>query len=203
MSSIQRTRSSGRSEKTTKPNLYSLTNRVGNGSGKSEMKVYDIYVSSSVSTTPYIMAFNGMAPGTAYNERLGRSIHIHALTVRVAFVPADVSQICRVTVGRFEAGSTSFTGIVSNSVDNAIIPFAGALLFDKLVGFPASVNATSATYPSVIVEKTVRVDCSTVWDQGGPTVITKNHCFVVLQSDSSAVTHPTAHGFARIYYTDE
>jgi len=201
--SQKRSRSRTSEEKSGKINLYSLTNRVGNGSGKSEMKVYDIYVSAGITTTPYLMAFNGMAPGTAYNERLGRSIHIHALSVRVAFVPADNSQICRVTIGRYEAGSASFSGIVSNSVDNAIIPFGGALLFDKLVGFPASVNATSATYPSVVVEKTVRVDCNTVWDQSGPTVITKNHCFVILQSDSSAVVHPTAHGFARIYYTDE
>ena len=180
-----------------------LTNRVGNATGRAEMKVYDIYTSSSVSTTPFVVAFNGMPTGTAYNERLGRSIHIHAITIRYAFVPADSSNVMRVTVGNWASGSASFSGVISNSWDNAIIPFAGGIYLDKLVGFPASVNATSATYPSVVFEKTIVVNKPMVWDPSGPTVVTKNHFFVLLQSDSSAVVHPTAHGFARIYYTDE
>ncbi len=189
--------------KSSGSNILTLTNRVGNGTGRAEMKVYDIYTASTLTTTPYYVAFNGMPPGTAYNERLGRSIHVHAITIRYSFVPADSSNVVRVTVGNYAAGSASMPSTISNSWDNAIRPFAGSLYLDKLIGFPASVSATANTYPSVVFEKTISVNLPMVWDPAGPTVVTKNQLFVFLQSDSGAVTHPSVNGFARIYYTDE
>ncbi len=171
---------------------------------KEELKVYDaLDGTTSMSTTINVASMNALSVGNTVTTRTGRSILVRGLVVQGWFKPADVSNVCRVTIALRHSGYTATPNIYTgpNIYSSSLTSTEEKLTFlsDDLVGFPTS---DGTNFPTIPYSRTVRFKkgLPVTWLSNGN--IGQNSLMVVLSSDSSAASHPSFVGFIRYYFTD-
>jgi hypothetical protein len=184
------------------PALLNLVSRVevkGN-----ELKYCEPYGGSiGLSTTFTHFTMNGLAAGVGYDQRVGRAVKLLGVEVSGWFTPSDTSQTCRLIIENRKAGYLAVPDETYGHFEyEALVVAESAHQYyvDDYIGFPATVNATGLTYPTIPYSRFVPLNLTVRWDLAAD--ITQNCVFVHMASDSAAATHPTFKGHIRFYFTD-
>jgi len=146
---------------------------------------------------------NGLAPGVGYDQRVGREVRLIGVEISGWFLSSDTSQTVRVIIenrikGYVAVPDETFGHFEYEALSVADTPHK--YYVDDYIGFPASVNATGITYPTIPYSRYQPLNLKVRWDQAAD--ISENCVFVHIASDSAAVTHPTFKGHVRFYFTD-
>jgi len=175
------------------------------GGDGTERKFYDALngqISISTSFTSY--SPDAIAVGSGSTQRNGRAVTCYAIEVSGWFMPSDTSQVVRVIVNNRPSGYIAAPNLtIGNNYDYALNvgEEKQTFLADDRIGFPATVNATGLTYPTIPYSRIFRCQLPMRW--GGAAHITDNCPFVSFISDSAAVTHPTFDGVVRFWFKDK
>lgn len=172
--------------------------------GKNELKVYDaLDGTTSLSTTANFASINALAVGNSVTTRTGRAVIVRGLVIQGWLKPADVSQVCRITVavrpGGYAVAPNVYTGpnIYSSSLTST--EEKTKFLSDDIVGFTPG---DGTNFPTVPYHRTIRwkKGLKVSWLSNGN--VGENLPYVSLISDSAAASHPSFVGFIRYYFTD-
>jgi len=153
----------------------------------------DSGTSGSLTTTGTYTDMTLIAAGTGQNQRNGSAIEVFQLDLFISFVLGDTTNLCRLVIFEWLPSSTSDTPTDSElffggTGSRWIAPFQGVkpsrfkILHDKIFNLDVA-------HVQVHEEIRLKLKVNASYDN---TVNTgKNHIFVCLVSDSSAVPHPT------------
>jgi len=184
------------------PNLLSLVSRVevkGN-----ELKYCEPYGGSlSLSTTFVHFSMNGLSSGVGYDQRVGREVRLLGVEVSGWFLPSDTSQTCRIIIENRKSGYVAVPDETYGHFEYEALSVAESThryYADDYIGFPASVNATGLTYPTIPYSRFIPLNLKVRWNSAAD--ISENCVFVHMASDSAAATHPSFKGHIRYYFTD-
>jgi hypothetical protein len=184
------------------PKLLDLVSRV-ELKGE-ELKYSEPYGGSLALTTTFVhFSMNGLSQGVGYDQRVGREVRLRGVEVSGWFTPSDTSQTARLIIENRKSGYVAVPDETYGHFEYEALSVADTphqYYVDDYIGFPATVNATGITFPTIPYSRFVKLDLKVRWDQAAD--ICHNCVFVHIASDSAAVSHPTFKGHIRYFFTD-
>jgi hypothetical protein len=162
-------------------------------------------LTSSVQSTDIVAL---ITPGTTSSQRIGDAIRLTKLRLSCNGIVGDATNIIRCTIFKWLPSTTtdvpsasevyqdSSTGprlVLSPFVPNQ--PSRFKILFDSLM------NLDGLAHPQVLLQKELKLNFTSGFDQGGNTGM--NHLFLWFVSDSNVTPHPSISWEATVYYTDD
>jgi len=162
---------------------------------------------SATSTFAYQDLTSGVGQGIAVYQRIGQSINVSKISLKIILTSADATQVMRVIVFRWLVSDTSDAPATNEIFDTIggtapevvaqTLPYKPsrfAMLWDKTYTF-------STNYmPVQHIEHDVKLNTLVQYDVGVSTG--KNHVYIAFVSDSVAIPHPTVTYCASVHYHD-
>jgi len=156
-------------------------------------------LSTSVSATSQFHDFTGtVAQGVAVYQRVGQSIRVSHISLKGILTSADATQVMRIIVFRWNVSDSSDAPAVSELLDTAggtIPDYVANYLIYKPSRFTILWDETfifsSNWQPLQKFEKEIKCNSLVEYDVGVNTG--KNHIYMMITSDSGAVTHPSCY----------
>lgn len=180
-----------------------------------EKKCYDTaWNGQPASLTPYLNDISDMGQGTGYDNRIGNTITVQSIQYRFVATIGDATNFMRLVLFQWKS-------------DAQIAPTWDAIMQFQTAGVPIGIKDCLSPYlvsNGVSTEFKIIKDIRFLLDTDNPQQIIEgyidknfiknvhysdsssffgtNHLFMMLVSDSGAVSHPTLDGFIRLRYTD-
>jgi len=147
---------------------------------------------NTLTTTGTYTDLTALAPGTGQNLRNGSAIEVFEADIFISFVLGDTTNLCRIVVFEWFPSSTSDTPtdtelFFGGTGNRWIAPFQGVrpsrfkILHDKIFNLDVA-------HVQVHEAMTLKLKVNSSFDNSVNTG--KNHLYVCLVSDSSAIPHP-------------
>ncbi len=174
-----------------------------------EKKHFQVEFSSSVGVAGLLTNLSSITQGDSGSERVGDSIKPHFLELNLSVIIADTTNVCRVSLIQWKQDSADatptlddiFSTTTAANAPHQPFEYAGRMNFKVLGDKMVSLGVEG---PNVRLIR-FRIPASKMlslinFDEGAATG--RNKIYMVLWSDSGAVTHPVFTGVARLLYSD-
>lgn len=177
----------------------------------SEKKTHDVPDTQSISTIPYITDITAVAAGSGSTNRIGNRISIQSIMLRFGLTSADTSNFFRIVLFQWcPSSDTAPTWEDLFEYGNGAVGLTSTEFFSPYrIGRTQSFKIISDKFVTLDVDDLVKTHY-VLQKKGYKKTISfqnsanegNNHIFLLVVSDSSAVTHPTIEGYSRIRFTD-
>lgn len=187
-----------------------------------ESKYFDFgFGATGINSTPSIVQMSAVPQGAADSNRVGDTLNLKKLTVRMQFVGGDIYNTVRVIFFRFKQDTAVAAPTVAEIYDNTATGSTYVLcpapnlenqdkfhiIYDKVITLPQMNNGGSTTNTSNSVKTWVK---SFYGRRLGPkrirftpaTTSGWGHIYIAVVSDSIIAPAPTVYLNARMEYTD-
>lgn len=172
-----------------------------------DYKTLDTSYDSTVASTGVFTLLNGIAQGDAEGTRDGNKVVVKSVQIKGAAVTADAynQMRCIIFTDNQPNSAAPALGDILESTGNPINSFFRTttrkrfrILYDRTVDMDT--DDPISQFPNFYR----KMYLSTQYSTSGNTIaaITRNSLYMLLVSDSDAVTHPAAEIYARIRYVD-
>jgi len=166
-----------------------------------------VFSLSATSAFAYQDLTSGVGQGVAVYQRIGQSINVSKISLRMIMTLADATQVIRVMIFRWLVSDTSdapSTSEILDTIGGTCIdvlaqplpykPSRFAMLWDRTYTFATNWQ------PVQHIEHDVKLNTLVQYDVGVSTG--KNHVYIAFASDSVAIAHPSVVYSASVHYHD-
>lgn len=178
-----------------------------------ELKASDVNVSMAADTTGAILLLNGIDPGTALNQRIGRQILAKKLRLRLACVVtaatgADQTQRVMVVLDKQPNGvALAITDVLTSVGTTANYNLSNQARFKILFDRRVYLNATAEPFSAQLLDVSLGQKYVVQFNAGvAGTVadITTNSLYMItIGSNAAGATAGTVTGASRLRFSDE